>query len=53
MASGVYTIDLASGQATFLGSAGVGLRDITVIPAPATAGMLALGGLSVLRRRRK
>lgn len=53
VASGVYTIDLASGQATFLGSAGVGLRDITVIPAPATAGMLALGGLSVLRRRRK
>jgi uncharacterized protein (TIGR03382 family) len=51
--TGLYTIDLASGQAAFLGSAGVSLRDITVIPAPATAGVLAAGALSVLRRRRK
>lgn len=51
--TGLYTIDLASGQATLLGNAGVSLRDITVIPAPATAGLLGLGALSVLRRRRK
>jgi uncharacterized protein (TIGR03382 family) len=51
--SGFYTINLANGQATFLGSAGVSLRDITVIPAPASAAMLAAGALAALRRRRK
>jgi len=50
--TGVYTIDLASGQAVLLGNAGVALRDITVIPAPSAAGLLAAGALVAGRRRR-
>jgi hypothetical protein len=54
--SELYTIDLSSGTATSLGRIGSGdlIRDLTVIPVipePATAGLLAVGALAMLRRR--
>lgn len=51
----IYTLNLSNGQATLLGSAASGLsfRDITVIPAPASATLLGLGGLLSARRRRR
>lgn len=54
--SGLYTVDLATGAATFQGTITSGdlIRDITVIPVPepTTAAVLGLGGLALLRRRR-
>jgi len=52
--TGIYTIDLASGAAIMRGStpAGVLLRDVTVVPAPGLAGLLAGGVLLAGRRRR-
>jgi len=52
--TGLYTLDLATGQATSLGMVptGVSLRDLAVIPAPGSAGVLAAGVLVLSRRRR-
>ena len=52
--TGIYTIDLASGAAIMRGSTptGVVLRDVTVVPAPGVAGLLAGGMLLAGRRRR-
>ena len=53
--SGLYTIDLATGDATFQGiiTSGDIIRDITVvpIPEPTTALIAGLGSLFLLRRR--
>lgn len=50
----LYSLNLSTGAATLLGGVGTGttLRDITVVPAPAAAGVLAMGGLVMVRRRR-
>ena len=54
--SGLYTIDLGTGDATFQGiiTSGDIIRDITVvpIPEPTTALIAGLGSLFLLRRRR-
>lgn len=50
----LYTINSATGQATLLGAIGaqLTLRDITVVPAPASAALLGLAGIGAVRRRR-
>lgn len=57
--TGIYTLDLATGNATLLGNfASVeggtvfGLRDITIIPAPGVVGVLGAAILVAARRRR-
>jgi len=55
--SGLFSINLATGAATAIGTIGVGtepilIRDITVIPGPAGLGVLCIGGLALVRRRR-
>lgn len=52
--SSFYSLNLATGGASFIGSIGTGvtLRDITVVPAPGVAGLALVGGLAGLRRRR-
>ena len=54
--SQLFTIDLTTGAASAIGQIGSGnlIRDITVIPVPepASAALLALGGLAMLRRRK-
>lgn len=52
--SSLYSVNLSTGAATLLGGVGTGttLRDITVVPTPSGAGLLALGGTALLRRRR-
>lgn len=52
--TGLYTLNLATGAASLLGSIGGGesIRDITVIPSPGT-GVIALAGLVAVRRRRR
>ena len=50
-----YTLDLATGSTVFQGNIGnglVGVRDFTVVPAPAGAAALGLGGILAMRRRR-
>lgn len=54
--SGFYTIDLTSGRATQIGAIGgtaLQIRDITVVPEPASAIVLGSGVLLALKRRRK
>jgi hypothetical protein len=53
--TGIYTLDLASGQATLLGAAegSLSYRDLAVIPAPTSAMTLGLGGILLGRRRRR
>lgn len=52
--SDFYSIDLASGAGTFIGTigGGVAIRDIAVIPAPGAIGLLSLIPLVGSRRRR-
>ncbi len=53
--SSFYSLNLATGAATLIGGVGDGsvvLRDFTAVPTPGAAGVLALGGLAALRRRR-
>lgn len=52
--TGLYGINLASGQATGLGMIGSGLslRDLAVVPEPASCLVLAGGLLGLMRRRR-
>lgn len=49
-----WQIDLATGEATSIGEVGGGalISSIAVVPAPAGAGLLAVGGLLTMRRRR-
>lgn len=49
-----YTIDLATGAGTLIGTigGGVAIRDIAVIPAPGAAAAFALAAAAGLRRRR-
>jgi hypothetical protein len=54
--SDLYTINLQTGDIEFVGQIGGGLfvRDIAVVvPEPATAGLLAVGALLAVRRRRR
>lgn len=54
--SGFYTIDLTTGRATQLGAIGgtaLQVRDITVVPEPATLVVLSAGLLASLRRRKR
>lgn len=49
----LYTINLATGAATLVGSVGAGLSDISVfIPSAPSVAALGLGGVAALRRRR-
>lgn len=52
----VFTVNLTTGQGTFAfagGSAAVGITGLALqVPGPASAGMLAIAGLTALRRRR-
>lgn len=53
--SSFYSINLSTGAATLIGGVGDGsvtLRDFTAVPTPGAAGVLALGGVAALRRRR-
>lgn len=50
--TGIYTLDLSNGQATLLGLSSVNLRDVTVIPAPASA-LALIGGAALGMRRRR
>ncbi len=54
----VYTVNLTTGAATFLfagGSAAIGTEGLALVnvPAPAGAGLLAVGGMVLTRRRRR
>ena len=55
--SALFTVDLADGSTTSLGTVGglAGLRDITAVPIPEPTGLavLALAGIGVTVRRRK
>lgn len=55
--SGLYTIDLGTGAATFVGTIASGdlIRDLTVVPVipePATVGLAGLAALGLIMRRR-
>ncbi len=50
--SDFYSVDLATGATTSIGSLGVELRGIAIIPEPSTALLGALAGIAFLRRRR-
>lgn len=52
--SDFYSINLATGAATLVGSigGGVAIRDIALIPAPST-GLFAIAGLVIAGRRRR
>lgn len=52
--SSLYTVNLTTGAATLVGTigGGVAIRDIAVIPAPGTLGLVGAGLLVALRRRR-
>lgn len=55
--SGLYTVNLATGAVSLIGEIGVGtgpilIRDIAIVPAPGALGVLCLGGLFAVRRRR-
>ena len=54
--SNLYTVDLGTGNANFVGVFGSGdvIRDLAVvpIPEPTAAGLLGLAGLGLLRRRK-
>ncbi len=53
--TGFYTINLSTGAATLVGAIASGndvITDITIIPAPGVASLLALAGLAAARRRR-
>lgn len=53
--TGIYTINLATGDATLLGStaSGANLRDLAVIPAPGAGALLAVSAVAAARRRRR
>jgi len=50
-----WQINLSTGGGTYLGEIGGGevVTALAVVPEPGTAGLLSLGGLGMLRRRRK
>jgi hypothetical protein len=49
----LYTINLATGAATLVGTVGAGLSDISIfIPSAPSVAALGLGGVVALRRRR-
>ncbi len=51
--AGLYSIDRASGAATFIGAHGAtGFSGIAFVPTPGSLALLALGGMAVARRRR-
>lgn len=47
-----YSVNLASGSATFVGSFGVAMRGVAVVPEPTSLTLAAVAGLGLLRRRR-
>ncbi|MFG0328082.1 MAG: PEP-CTERM sorting domain-containing protein [Phycisphaerales bacterium JB037] len=52
----VYTVNIATGQATFLfagGAAAVHTTGLAFVPTPGTVGLMALGGLAAASRRRR
>lgn len=55
--SSLYTIDLATGAATFVGgigsASGTTILDISAVPEPTTAVLVGLGALALLARRRR
>lgn len=55
--SSLYTIDLATGAATFVGgigsASGTTILDISAVPEPTTTVLVGLGALALLARRRR